>query len=81
MAHLLLTQSFRLADMTVLMPIDFTRLLFTSALAYLLFGQALDWWTALGAAFIIAGAVFNAAYDAHASRRRVKEVEVTDIKE
>lgn len=63
-AHLLLVQAFRRADMVVLMPFDFTRLLFVAVLAYVLFGETMDESTAMGALAIVASTVYIAHREA-----------------
>jgi drug/metabolite transporter (DMT)-like permease len=60
-SHAFLTRAFVRSDMILLMPFDFSRLIFTAALAWLWFGETLDLWTVAGAAFIIAGSVWGAA--------------------
>ena len=65
-AHLFLIQAFVRADMVVLMPFDFTRLLFVAVFAYLLFGEIMDGYTALGALIIVG----STAYIAHREARK-----------
>lgn len=67
-AHLLMTRAFMRADLVVLMPFDFTRLIFTAALAYLFFGEVVDAQTITGAAVIVAATV----YIAHREARKKK---------
>lgn len=57
-AHLLLTRAYRHADMVVLLPFDFTRLLFTAALAYVIFGEQMDHYTLAGALIIMASSIY-----------------------
>lgn len=60
LAHFCLVRAYRLADMVVLMPFDFTRLVFTAGLAYVAFGEMLDSWTVIGAAVIVSSSVYIA---------------------
>jgi drug/metabolite transporter (DMT)-like permease len=60
LAHSLLIEAYKHAEMTKLMPYDFTRLLFTSLFAYLLFGEGVDSLTLLGAAVIVTGSIIAA---------------------
>lgn len=53
-----MAQAFRLAEMTVVMPLDFSKLIFGSILAYLLFRETLDFWGWLGAVIIFASAFY-----------------------
>ncbi len=57
-AHLSLTRAFMRADIVVLMPFDFTRLVFTAILAYILFGEVMDSQTITGSLIIAASAIY-----------------------
>lgn len=59
-AQLMMARAYRRADVVVLMPLDFSRLIFTSILAYLFFGEILDSHAWLGAAIIVACTVYIA---------------------
>ncbi len=48
------------ADLTILLPLDFTRLVFTIILAYWLFNEKLDLWAGIGAVIILSSAVYMA---------------------
>ncbi|MCG8382846.1 MAG: DMT family transporter [Gammaproteobacteria bacterium] len=50
------TQSFTLADTTVLMPLDFTRMVWATLFGYAFFGELPDLWTWIGGALIFASA-------------------------
>lgn len=52
MAHLCLSQSYKVADITATQPIGFLQLVWASALGFLMFGDHPDLWTWLGAAVI-----------------------------
>lgn len=80
-AHYLLTMAYRHADMVILMPIDFVRLLFTSVMAYFLFDQTLGWPTLIGAALIIAGVVIGSGVREKWMQNRAEYVERIDPKE
>lgn len=58
LSHLFMARAFVLADMTALMPLDFTRLLFVALFAYILFGETLDIYTLAGAAIIVVSTVY-----------------------
>lgn len=47
-----------LADASIVMPLDFARLPFIAALAWVLFGEMPDGWTWAGAAMIVGAAIF-----------------------
>lgn len=63
-AHLLLARAYTHTEMVVLMPFDFTRLLFTALLAYLFFNETIDSPTLLGALIIAGSTVYIARREA-----------------
>lgn len=52
------TKSFKYAEATALMPLDFTRLVWASLIGFLVFGEVPDIWTWIGGTVIF----LNAAY-------------------
>jgi drug/metabolite transporter (DMT)-like permease len=60
-AQLCLTQSFRDADTTLVLPVDFTKLIWAGLAGFLLFAEIPDLWTVVGAA-VVFGAVFHMAW-------------------
>lgn len=71
--HMLFTESFRHADTTVLMPLDFTKLLWASAIGFLIFGQTPDMWTWLGGTVIFASATYISYREHQLARRKARE--------
>lgn len=69
-AHLFLARAFMRAELVVLMPFDFSRLIFTSILAYIFFSETLDMHTVLGASIIVASTV----YIAHREAKRKEQL-------
>jgi drug/metabolite transporter (DMT)-like permease len=69
-AHLFLARAFMRADMVMLMPFDFTRLIFTAIFAYFLFGETLDGPTLLGSLIIVASTVYIARREAKARKKQ-----------
>ena len=63
-AHLALTRAYSKADASAVVPFDYARLPFVAVLAYLIFGQVPDLWTWVGAAVIVASAVYIARREA-----------------
>jgi drug/metabolite transporter (DMT)-like permease len=57
-AQLLMAQSFRVADATVVLPFDFTKIVWGALIGYLVFGEVVDVWTWIGAAVIFAGVTY-----------------------
>jgi drug/metabolite transporter (DMT)-like permease len=66
-----LAKSYSLADVVKLTPYDFSRLIFTSILAYLVFDETSDMYTWIGAAVIVASALINARRDAKSAKEPV----------
>jgi drug/metabolite transporter (DMT)-like permease len=58
LGHLAMTNAFRLADVTALFPVDFSRLLWASLLGYLVFAEIPDLGTWVGGAFIFASTTY-----------------------
>lgn len=56
--HWVLAQAYKEADMTAVLPLDFTRLLWTSLIGYLAFAEVPDAWTWIGGAVIFAAAAY-----------------------
>lgn len=59
-AQLMMARAYQRAEMVVLLPLDFTRLIFTSLFAYLCFGEVLDHHAWLGAGVIVASTIYIA---------------------
>ena len=57
-AQLLMAQSFRVAEATVVLPIDFTKIVWGALIGYLAFGEVVDIWTWIGAAVIFSGITY-----------------------
>lgn len=67
-AQLAITYAYAAADATVILPFDYTRLLFAAMVGYFAFGEAPDAWTWVGAATIAASAIYIARREAKRSR-------------
>lgn len=63
-AHLMMARAFMRCDLVVLMPLDFTRLIFISIFAYLVFGETMTASTVCGSLIIVASAVYIAHREA-----------------
>lgn len=57
-AQLLMAQSFRVADATVVLPFDFTKIVWGALIGYLVFGEVVDIWTWIGAGVIFSGVTY-----------------------
>lgn len=58
-AHYCLTRALRLADATVVVPMDFLHLPLIAAAGFLFYGETLDWLVFAGAAVMVAGNLAN----------------------
>ena len=56
--HVALAHAFKLADTTAVLPLDFTRLIWASALGYVLFAEIPEIWTWLGGTIIFAATTY-----------------------
>ena len=75
LGHMCLARAFRAADASLVLTLEFSRLPFTVALGFLLFGELIDLWTWVGAAIIFASAVYIARREAQLRREaRRKEL-------
>lgn len=57
-AHVLMTEAFKNAEAVVVMPLDFTRLIWAAVIGYVLFLEVPDWGTWLGGTVIFASATY-----------------------
>lgn len=58
-AHFCMAKALSYADATVVMPMDYLRVPLSAVIGYLLFAEAIDVFTACGAALILTGNLFN----------------------
>jgi len=58
-SHFCMARALTYADATVVMPMDFLRLPLSALIGYLLYSESIDLFTAIGAALILAGNLFN----------------------
>ena len=67
-AHLAMTKAFAVAETTVIMPFDFTRLPFTALIGYIAFSEVPDIWTWVGAAVIFSSTFYITYREAQIER-------------
>ncbi len=60
MGHLCMGEAFRRADTSALMPLEFTKLIWTAAIGFVFFAEAPDIWVWIGASVIFGSAVYIA---------------------
>ncbi len=65
----IMTQAFRLADATVVLPLDFAKLVWGAAIGWFAFGELIDAWTWLGAVIIFSGSTYIAYRERRIERR------------
>ncbi len=56
--HLLMAQSLKITDATVVAPADYTRLIWTAAAGYVMFGEFPDVWTWVGGTIIFLSTIY-----------------------
>ncbi len=75
-AHMCWTRALRLGDASMLTPISFLQIIVVAAAGWLLFDEALDRWTVLGAAIIFGSNVYIARREARIARQAVTDPEI-----
>ncbi len=78
LAQVAITQSLKEAEATVVLPFDFCKLIWVSALGYLLFGEVPDLFVWLGGALIFAGATAIAYREGQLARARLRNTAGAD---
>ena len=68
LGQLAVTQAFRVADTTTVLPIDFTKLVWAALLGYLVFGEVPSVWTWIGGSAIFASGLYVAFRERRAAR-------------
>ena len=69
--HLCFNRAFASADVSVVMPYDYSRLLIVAVIGYALFAEVPDVWTWIGAGVIVAANIYIAQREARAGGRRL----------
>ncbi len=70
--HISMTRAFHAAEASVLVPFDYTRLVFGGLIGFLAFGEVPDGWTLTGVAIIIGSALYIAHREGQLSRAASK---------
>ena len=70
--HLAFAQAFKVADMSAVLPLDFLRLVWASALGYLLFAEVPTSWSWAGGAMIFSAASYIAFREAQLGRAMLR---------
>jgi drug/metabolite transporter (DMT)-like permease len=77
LGHLLMTRAYRLADVSALQPLNFLQLPIVAVLAWLLFSEAIDLWTAVGAGIIFTSTIYIAHREARLNRARTIDPQIS----
>lgn len=75
-AHMCWTRALKLGEASMLTPISFLQILVVAAAGWLLFDEALDRWTVLGAAIIFGSNVYIARREARLARQAVTDPDI-----
>jgi drug/metabolite transporter (DMT)-like permease len=77
LAHMAWTRALKIGDASALTPISFVQLPVVAILAWALFGEALDRWTAIGSAIIFGSNFYIARREALLARPTVTDPEIS----
>ena len=69
LAQMCMTQSLRITETTVVLPFDFTKLVWGALFAWLVFGELIDGWTLLGSLVIFSGSLYVAYRERQLAQR------------
>jgi drug/metabolite transporter (DMT)-like permease len=67
-AHYTMTRALQLADVTIIIPIDFIRMPLIAVIGYFLYAEPLSLWIFIGAILIFSGNYFNIFYERKTTR-------------
>ncbi|WP_226893734.1 DMT family transporter [Nisaea sediminum] len=74
LGHLLMTQGFKVAEMSAIQPIKFVQLVWSAIIGFAIFGEIPEIFTWIGAAIIVGSVSYIAHREAVARRRRRQEI-------
>ncbi len=63
--HLSISQAFKEADVTAILPLDFTKLIWAAIVGYIVFAEVPDLWTWAGGIMVFAASTYVAYREAH----------------
>ena len=78
-AQLAFTEAFKLSDLTALLPLDFTKLIWTALVGYLFFTQTPDIWVFIGGAVIFSSTTYITLREARIKSRPALEIPDTPV--
>lgn len=68
--HIAVTKALQLAETTLVMPLDFTRLIWAGLIGLFVFAEIPDIWTIAGAILIVGSVAYISGREAKLARRR-----------
>ncbi len=71
--QLAFTESFKAAELTTVLPLDFTKLIWASLIGYLIFAQMLDIWVLVGGTVIFAAATYISIREARLNAEKLNQ--------
>ncbi len=71
LGHFAIAEAMKSADTSVIVPLDFTRLLWAAGVGYLVFGEFPDFWTWVGGIVVFSSTVYISYREARARKRGV----------
>lgn len=78
-AQFCMNKSYKHADMSLVMPFDFSRLIFTSIFAYLFFAEIIDMWTLLGSIIIFSSSLYIVRHESRLRKKKREEPVISEI--
>ena len=64
-SHLCLAQAFKEAEVTAVLPVDFTKLIWAAIVGYIVFAEVPDLWIWVGGIMVFAASTYVAYREAH----------------
>ena len=78
LGSLAFTQALKTAEATLVIPVDFTRLVWAAVLGYLMFGEVPDAWTWAGSVLIVGSTCYMGLREAKLAREAARRVSMRD---
>jgi drug/metabolite transporter (DMT)-like permease len=78
LGHVCVTRALTIAEASAVMPFEYTQLVTIGLIGYLAFGEVPDDWTLVGAAVIVAAAIYIGQREAAAGRREARVAKAAD---
>lgn len=79
LAQISISHAYGKADISILQPFDFLRLIFASIIAYFAWGEVIDRWTLLGAVVIMTSTLYITHREARIRKRKREEAMLMEL--